>query len=227
VTAGTLTTEQEAKFEVDESYDPPDLPPLVRRTRRLPEHRLHTAYYDSADLRLWRRGITLCYRTGEGGAEDAGTWTLKLPASDHEEVLHRDELTWRSARGTIPDEATAVLRGLVRRSVLDEVVWLDTRRRRLAVHGPESGRAWGELDDDLVTVIGGPNDGLRFRQVELELAPAHPPEAQAVLDTLRRSGARPTARAKLDIALGDRRTGQNAGDGSGRRWRTPYEHRCR
>jgi CHAD domain-containing protein len=32
VTAGTTTTEQEAKFDVDEGYDPPDLRPLIGRT---------------------------------------------------------------------------------------------------------------------------------------------------------------------------------------------------
>ena len=39
--------------------------------------RLDATYYDTADLRLVRWGVTLRYRTGEG--DDGGTWTLKLP----------------------------------------------------------------------------------------------------------------------------------------------------
>jgi hypothetical protein len=36
---GTRAAEQEAKFDVDEAYDPPDLRPVVGRTRRLAEER--------------------------------------------------------------------------------------------------------------------------------------------------------------------------------------------
>ena len=219
MTAGATTTEHEAKFDVDEHYDPPDLRPLIGRTRRLAEQRLLTIYYDTPDRRLWQRGINLRYRTGEGG-EATGKWTLKLPGSDQDAFLHRDELTWPGDAGTIPEEARTIVRGLVRRAVVGEVVRLDTRRRRLALHGPGSGKAWGELDDDLVTVIGGPNDGLRFRQVELELMSGHPPEAESVLDSLRESGANPSTRGKLDVALGAPQPARHDGGPQARRRET-------
>ncbi len=209
MTAGTSTIEREAKFDVDESYDPPDLRPLVGRTRRLPEQRLRTVYYDTPDRRLGQRGINLRFRTGEDGEAGTGIWTLKLPESGASEMLQRDELTWSGRPGEIPMDARTLLRGVVRRSVLGEVVRLDTRRRRLALHGLGTGPAWGELDDDLVSVVGGPHDGLRFRQIELELQSGSPAAAKSVLDTLRRSGAKPSGRPKLAIALGDPTPWQN------------------
>jgi inorganic triphosphatase YgiF len=78
----TRAAEQEAKFDVDEDYDPPDLPAAVGRTRRLAEQRLRTRYYDTVNRRLWRQGVSLRHRTGEGNAEGAGTWTLKLPGRE-------------------------------------------------------------------------------------------------------------------------------------------------
>jgi CHAD domain-containing protein len=217
---GTRAAEQEAKFDVDEAYDPPDLRPVVGRTRRLTEQRLRTRYYDTVDRRLWGQGVSLRHRTGEGNAEGAGTWTLKLPGREAGDILSRHELTWPGGAGEMPAEAAAIVRGLARRLTLGEVVVLETRRRRLALHGPGTGRPWGELDDDLVTVVGGPHDGLRFRQVELELAPDHPPEATSVLDSLRSSGARPGAGAKLAMALGDEPDARRDGTSKTRRRET-------
>lgn len=91
---GSTAPEQGAKFDVDESYDPPDLRPVVGRTRRLAEQRLRTLYYATVDRRLWRQGVSLRHRTGEGNAEGAGTWTLKLPRWDEGDILQRHELTW-------------------------------------------------------------------------------------------------------------------------------------
>jgi len=48
----------------------------VAAVQELPEQLLDAIYYDTADLRLIRAGITLRRRTG---GEDAG-WHLKLPA---------------------------------------------------------------------------------------------------------------------------------------------------
>lgn len=143
----------------------PDLRPLVGGTFRQPRQLLHTAYFDSIDGRLWRRGLTLRHRTTEGDAH--GVWTLKTPV-DSGRSLVRDEVSWPGDRGDVPRDAQGILRGVLRREPLRQLVELDTVRERLSLRDDED-TAVAELDDDLVTVSGGPHDGLRFRQVELEV----------------------------------------------------------
>ena len=56
---------------------------------------LHATYWDTADLRLARYGVTLRHRTGEG--ERPG-WTLKLPAVPGD-ITARDELQFDGPGG--------------------------------------------------------------------------------------------------------------------------------
>lgn len=143
----------------------PDLRPLVGGTFRHPRQLLHTAYFDSADGRLWSRGLTLRHRTSPGDAQ--GTWTLKTPVSSARSVV-RNELSWMGDRGDVPAEVQRILRGVLRRAPLRQLIELETVRERLSLRDDRDADV-AELDDDLVTVSGGPRDGLRFRQVELEL----------------------------------------------------------
>lgn len=193
-------TERDVKFAVDRDFDPPDLRFLIGRTVRLPEEQLSTTYFDTPDMRLWNRGITLRHRSREGCEE--GTWTLKLPDQGSGPVVTRSELTWPGGRQEVPMATGAILRGVVRRAGLGEVTELATNRRRLALQTGDDEEAWGEIDDDLVTIVGGPNDGLRFRQIEVELRPGRPGVADSVLDRLRSRGARITKQPKLSLALG-------------------------
>lgn len=221
--------EREFKFDVDPDFDPPDLRPLVGRTERLPEQRLITTYYDTGSLLLWGQGITLRHRVespAEGaGRQDIGKWTLKLPALATGDEGDRDpggagdrwELTWKANGDRVPDEARAVISGLVRHEPLEQVLVLSATRRRLLLHGA-GGDAWGEIDDDLVEVVSGGRQGLRFRQLELELigltgGPVEPgsrgplPEAAVVVDALRRCGAQPGGGSKFALAAGLDRAG--------------------
>lgn len=198
------TTEREAKFEVDRDYDPPDLRGVVRRTKRLPDQHLRTVYFDTPDRRLAERNITLRHRTTETADQPSAeeTWTLKLPDSAENDFLARSETSWPGDRDRVAPPAVAILRGVLRRASLRPVAELDTTRRRLQLITRDNTTAWGELDDDLVSVVGGPGDGTWFRQVEVELTSDRSVEVDAVLDSLRRSGAKPTKRSKLSIALG-------------------------
>ena len=202
--AGAMATESEVKFAVDEDFEPPDLRPLVGRTERLAEQHLRAAYFDTPDHRLWQLGITLRHRTGEAAADgdEPGTWTLKLPETSAGSMLERTEITSVAGRQAVPAEISAILQGIVRRAVLGEIAELDTVRRRLALHDSGADGPWGEVDDDLVTVVGGHNDGLRFRQVELELTGKDPGASESVVDALRSSGARTVNDPKLALALG-------------------------
>ena len=157
--------EKEFKFEASPGDPLPDLRPLVGGTFRHPRQLLRTAYFDSVDGRLWSLGLTLRHRTSQDDAQ--GTWTLKTPVKSGRSLV-RNELSWMGDRGDVPPDAQRILRGVLRREPLRQLIELETVRERLSLRDDEDAVV-AELDDDLVTVSGGPRDGLRFRQVELEL----------------------------------------------------------
>ena len=202
--------EREVKLQADIDLALPDLGGVVGGTFRLPERDLRAAYFDTSESRLWKRGITLRHRTGEGPA--SGTWTLKLPEPSRARTLDRTELSWAGPRDEVPGEARRLLRGIVRRADLQLVAELRTVRRPLQLQDGH-GRPWAELDDDTVTVSGGPRDGLRFREVEIELADHAERDRgtggkegghalDVVVEALRKAGARPDNSPKLATALG-------------------------
>lgn len=197
--ARTDHLERQVELVADLDFALPDLRPIVG-TVRLPDQALRTTYFDTPDLRLWGRGITLRHRDGEGG--DGGVWTLKLPEDGTGAALERTELSWPGARRQVPGEAEVLLKGVVRRSALREVVQLESVRKRLKL-----GSSLGEIDDDVVTVKSGSRKGYIFRQIELEFGNDSPAAASdlavidAVLDALRRAGAHADGQQKFAKAL--------------------------
>jgi CHAD domain-containing protein len=192
--------EREVKFAASPTYVLPDLRDIVGATERLPQQMLSTAYHDTPDLRLWGRGLTLRFRACEDAA--GGKWTLKLPEETAGGRLDRTELSWSGDPETVPAEAQRLLQGIVRRSTLGRVVQLESTRRRLSLRD-RLGAALGEIDDDLVTVTGGPRDGFRFRQIEFEYA--GDPDAdvvEAVVKQIELAGARPDQEQKFAKSLG-------------------------
>ncbi len=181
----------------------PDLRHLGLGTVQLPLQRLRTSYFDTQDLRLWQRGITLRHRVGE---DDSGTWTLKLPEENGEEALSRTEVSWPGDARELPSEATGILQGIVRRATLEPVVLLEAIRQRLVVRSGEA--PLGEIDDDIVTVASGGRTGLTFRQIEFELSSdrARPDINRAtvelVLKAMQQAGAHVDPRQKFAMSLG-------------------------
>lgn len=202
--------EEEFKFDVDPEFDPPDLRSLVGRTERLPEQHLITTYRDTPDRRLWAAGITLRHRLlseGDAPPADPGKWTLKLPVPDDssDDRATRSELSWKGNSDVIPPEVASIVAGVVRRSPLEPVVVLSTDRRRLLLHDRDT--PWAEVDDDTATVTRGGREGLRFRQLEIELlengeGKDRAGELEAVLSEFRRAGAAPGGGSKLALAAG-------------------------
>ena len=195
----TRTLEREVKFDAPLSLALPDLRDLVRRTERLPEQLLRTAYFDTADGRLWNQGLTLRHRTVDG--ETIGTWTLKLPEAINGFNLERTELSWTGGRDNVPEDARTLVGGLVRREPLRQLVELDAVRLRFALHD-DADRVVAELDDDRVVVSGGPRDGQRFRQVELELRSVDDTVHKGITQRLKKAGAAASDAPKLARALG-------------------------
>jgi CHAD domain-containing protein len=196
----TDNMEREVKFAASPAYELPDLRRIVGATERLPEQSLSTSYYDTADMRLWRRGLTLRFRAGEEPA--GGKWTLKLPEEAAGDTLDRTELSWEGDEETVPPEADHLLKGIVRRAVLGRVVQLTSTRRRLLLID-RRGTVLGEIDDDIVTVVGGARDGFRFRQIEFEYS-GEPDAAvvAAILKKIKKSGATLDPEQKFAKSLG-------------------------
>jgi CHAD domain-containing protein len=192
MTLHTAYKEREVKFGADLAFELPDLRQIVGSTKRLPQQSLRTAYFDSADLRLWARGITLRHRAGE--EEESGKWTLKLPDEAEGAAVERTELTWTGAPDVPPAEALRVLAGVLRRASLQRIVVLDSTRQRLVLRN-DQGAELGEIDDDVVTVAKGTHKGLTFRQIELEFGDGHSPTeptgymVDAVVKKIRKAGA--------------------------------------
>ncbi len=123
---------------------------------------LRATYWDTADLRLARNGITLRYRTGENGPP----WHLKLPLPGHSPGT-REELTSKGKVGAVPAELRALVTGWVRGAELAPVATLRTVRAVYRVLGPD-GTELAELVDDMVSVLDGQRAVARFRELEVE-----------------------------------------------------------
>jgi CHAD domain-containing protein len=192
MTSGTNYVEREVKFGADLAFELPDLRQIVGSTKWLPQQSLRTAYFDTPDLRLWERGITLRHRAGE--EEQSGKWTLKLPEEAEGTAVERTELTWPGAPDVPPAEAQRVLAGVVRHATLERIVVLESTRKRLVLRN-DQGADLGEIDDDVVTVAKGTHKGLTFRQIELEFGDGHSPTeptgymVDAVVKKIRKAGA--------------------------------------
>ncbi|MGH3781477.1 MAG: CHAD domain-containing protein [Pseudonocardiaceae bacterium] len=162
----TTTRETERKYEAIEGLellDPVESLGFGAGTGPQ-EQDLVAVYFDTADLRLIRAGVTL--RRREGGS-DAG-WHLKLPAGKDS----REELRLplgRAARRP-PAELVALTRVYTRGAPLAPVAELTTRRRRWVLADAD-GQALAELADDHVTArtMGEQTTTVSWREVEVEL----------------------------------------------------------
>ncbi len=179
--------ERELKLAAPGSFVVPDLSDDglgVLAMQELPELLLTSTYYDTADLRLARSGITLRYRTGE---EDGPAWTLKLRVQGRD-VSERDEHSFRGPADAIPTQAADLVTALVRSAPIQAVASLETRRKRWMLCGQDD-QALAELADDQVSVLDGMRVVARFRELELESRGPDLSALRPIANRLRRAGA--------------------------------------
>jgi CHAD domain-containing protein len=167
-----------------------------------PETYLLTArYFDTEDLRLAARGITLRHRLG--GPDDG--WHLKLPIGpDTKREMHAPPDGDDQA---VPARLAALVAAHTRGRPLVQVATLETRRTVLPLLGPD-GEVLAEVADDEVT--GRPANGpsLAWREVEVELGTGSAGLLAAAGDRLCAAGARPARSAsKLGRVLSVRTPG--------------------
>ena len=196
------------KLGAGPAFHLPDLNGVVDGVTVTPPEatRLETVYYDTADLRLARWGVSLRHRAGEG-------WTLKLtpstPRGDgpaQPGMLERDEITFPGGPKKPPAAAVELVRAYVRTSGLVPVARLSTIRRRVRLIGADGSRI-AEIVDDEVSVRDGRRVAARFREIEIEVAGTEGNEAivEPLVERLRASGAgAPDPTPKHIRALGPR-----------------------
>lgn len=181
--------EIEEKFDVPPDYTIPDLSRLA--TVEGPKsYELVALYYDTADLRLAARGITLRRRRG---GTDPG-WHVKLPMGKGA----RQEITHPLTRSTkvVPQELADLVRAYTRGNELRVVADLTTRRSVTVLRDGDDRLV--EIADDRVkgTKYGDDTVIVRWREVEAELLEGGTRELLAkVGKRLRKAGATPSPAA--------------------------------
>jgi CHAD domain-containing protein len=196
------TVEREVKLGVWPGYALPDLSGVVDgiEVGESEEHRLDAVYYDTSDLRLLRRGVTLRFRRGE---QPDGLWTAKLPTGTPAVGMARREASVSAQGNGIPESLLDLVRGWALGSRLSTVARLRTRRRRTTLIGGD-GHSLARLDDDEVSILRGSRVAARFRELEVELTDDAPDALlQRLADRLLQGGAEPIDQVpKLMRALG-------------------------
>jgi inorganic triphosphatase YgiF len=192
--------ERELKLGVWAGFELPDLAADGLTAAAPAERRLEAVYYDTADLRLLRRGITARYRSGEAGADG---WTVKLPGGAATLGLARKEVSVAASDAAMPPELVDLTRGWALGAPLEAVARLNTLRRSVALLDGD-GNSLAVVEDDAVSVLRGERVAARFHELEVELSGDAPAE---LLETLARrltdAGAQPVDQVpKLVRALG-------------------------
>ncbi len=200
--AGAAVREVELKLRVPGLFELPDIvsPETgVARARRQVTRSMHAVYYDTADLRLFRWGITL--RRREGG-NDAG-WHLKLPVPGEDGSV-RDEIRRPLGSSTdgVPGELARGVLPVSRGETLVPVVELRTERVPYVLYDSD-GIAFAELVDDTVAVWHQDTMVEQFRELEIEALFDGAPIA-AVAEALHAAGGQPVQASKAASALGPR-----------------------
>jgi CHAD domain-containing protein len=194
-------TEIERTFDVDPATVLPTVVGIdgVARMGQAVELELEAVYFDTIELDLARRGVTLRRRTG---GTDEG-WHLKLPRGGDTRIELRRPLG-RATR-TVPRPLLEPVRGLVRDRRLVPVARIDTRRREHVLLDAEDA-ALAHLCDDHVRTeqlhVGA--EVHEWREWEVELATGDDALLDLVEELFRDAGAeRAQAPSKLARTLAD------------------------
>lgn len=178
------TREVETKLGVPEGFVSPHLVEVpgvhAAAVRSL---RLKATYWDSADRRLAREGVTLRHRTGEGRP----LWTLKT-ASSAVQGLDREEISVAGPGTKVPPALLDLVVARLRGAELSPLAVVRTIRTSTLLLDPE-GTELAEVVDDQVTVLrdGAAVDG--WHELEVEGRATGDKVAARVVKVLRQAGA--------------------------------------
>jgi inorganic triphosphatase YgiF len=198
----TDQVERELKLGAWPEFALPDLDGFVdgAKAGESVRHDLDASYYDTPDLKLLRRGVTLRFRRGEPPGD---VWTAKLPSNAPVHGLARREITVPGRRDVVPKQFVDLTRGWMLGRGLRPIARVSTVRDAIPLCDGQ-GRVLATMDDDTVTVRRGRRVVARFRELEVELVGDAPAEVLTAVDeSLRAAGAEHVAQIpKLTRALG-------------------------
>ena len=196
----TQVVEIERKYDVEDATPLPPLQDLpgVGRVDQPVEHQLEAKYFDTGDLRLASRQITLRQRTG---GDDAG-WHLKLPSATDERHEFREPLG-NEADG-VPEALLRLVRVHTRDSALVPVARVTTRRTVHRLRGKNDDVLADFSDDQVQAQTLTPKQKTQhWREWEMELVDGSRELLAAAQDMLAAAGVQPAGhRSKLARALG-------------------------
>jgi CHAD domain-containing protein len=196
--------ELERKYDAEANLALPDMRQVAGCAEVGPPktHTLRASYFDTEDLRLASRGITL--RRREGGGDEG--WHLKLPVAKDTRQEIRAPLD--AGVREVPAELVALVAAYARGRPLVRVAELDTHRIERGLLA-EDGKVLAELADDTVSARRLSQDGrevglMSWREIEVEAVNGSGELLESIGGHLRDSGARESAAAsKLARALDD------------------------
>lgn len=192
--------------EIEQKYDVGDaapLPPLddlpgVGRVEPAVEHQLEATYFDTEDLRLASRHITLRRRTG---GDDAG-WHLKLPSTTDERHEVREPLGKQT--DGVPEPLLRLVRVHTRERALVPIARLSTRRVVHRLRGVNDVVLADFSDDHVQAQTFTPKQKTQhWREWEMELVEGSRDLLEAGQNMLAAAGIQPAGYpSKLARALG-------------------------
>ncbi|MGW4371457.1 CYTH and CHAD domain-containing protein [Nocardia takedensis] len=174
--------ERESKWEVDRNFVLPDLRDLVPGSRvEKKSVQLTSTYYDTPELDLLARGVTLRRREGD----DESGWQLKIPRAEG-----RLELS-TPLTPDLPRELAEIVAGIAFGKELGPLTSIYTLRDRHKVFDAD-GELIVEIAEDIVeaTPADGSGDVTAWREVEIESGPRTEQTPRPLVKALVKAGAR-------------------------------------
>lgn len=174
VLKGTL--ERELKLGAGRGFALPDLPGAVPLEPRV----FTSTYFDTADFRLARRGVTLRRRV----EQRRGLWQLKLPRG-----VARLELEAPGGPAGPPPAMRDLVVAYLRHGRLEPIAKLRTRRAGVRVTSNGGAAPVADVTLDLVAVVNGRRVTRSFREIEAELVNGNEKALRRIERLLRKAGA--------------------------------------
>lgn len=199
MTAVRIEREIERKYDAAADFALPDLTGLPGALGEPEVQRLDATYFDTTDLRLAARGITLRRRTG---GTDAG-WHLKFPVGRG--VKEEIRLPLGRAAKTVPKELAGLVRAYTRGRALRPIARIETTRtlRRLL---DAQGNPLAEIADDAVTGQAlDRTEPVAWHELEVELTGGEPGLLDLLDERVRAAGASPAGSGSKLLRLLDHR----------------------
>ncbi|MEO5837548.1 MAG: CHAD domain-containing protein [Acidimicrobiales bacterium] len=154
------------KFRVSETFAVPNLGGNGLRHVVDGTRALDTTYWDTADMRLARRGHTLRYRTSE---DATNRWTMALGQRDAPSLLPRREIDGEGAPDIPPDAFVDALLGVTDGRALMAVARMRSEQHQASVEDAE-GRRLLTIEDDRVAIVERNRTTGSFREVSVAVA---------------------------------------------------------